>query len=148
MVGMMLCAISGTWNLAVSAASVMSQTAAMAQPKPKARPRTTPITGISQRRKAPAQLERLGRRPGRAFTHRLAADAEVVAGPSQHHDLGGLGGTEQELGQLDGHGVRGGVPDLWSIERDFQDRPLAGGENVAGHAWSSQTLSGGAAAAR
>ena len=53
MVGMMLCAISGTWNEAVSAASVMSQTAAMAQPKPKARPRTTPITGTSQRRKAP-----------------------------------------------------------------------------------------------
>src|SRR5262249_5193408 len=91
--------------------------------------------------------ERLGRRPGRAFTHRLAADAEIVASPSQHHDLGGLGSTEQELGQLDGHGVRGGVPDLWSIKRDFQDRPLPGGENVAGHAWSSQTLPGGAAPA-
>ena len=34
-------------------ARVMSQTAAMAQPKPKARARTTPITGISQRRNAP-----------------------------------------------------------------------------------------------
>src|SRR5260370_709014 len=53
MVGMMLWAISGTWNLALSAASVMSQTAAMAQPKPKARPCTTPMTGISQRRNAP-----------------------------------------------------------------------------------------------
>jgi len=52
MVGMMLCSISGIWNWAVSAASVISQTAAMAQPNPSARPFTTPMTGARTRRKA------------------------------------------------------------------------------------------------
>jgi hypothetical protein len=86
---------------------------------------------------AAAKLQRFRRRAGRAFAHSLAADAEIFAGAAEDDDLGGLAGAEQELGQFHRHGIGSGVADLWPIERDFQHRPLAGGENVAGHAWSS-----------
>jgi len=86
------------------------------------------------------QLERFRRRAGRALAHGLTADAEILAGPAQDHDFGALARAEQELRQFDPHGVGGGVSDLRAIERDFQHRPLAGGENVAGHAFSSQSV--------
>jgi hypothetical protein len=86
---------------------------------------------------AAAQLQCFRRCARRAFAHGLAADAEILAGAAQDDDLGGLGGAEQELGQFHRHGIGGGVADLWPIERDFQHRSLAGGDNVAGHAWSS-----------
>ena len=89
---------------------------------------------------AAAQLECLGRGAGRAVTHGLAADAEILSRTAQNYDLRCIAGTEQELGQLDCHGVRGSVSGLWPIERDFQHRSLVGSENFAGHAWSSQTL--------
>src|SRR5256885_1157668 len=78
-------------------------------------------------------------RAGRAFAHGLAADAEILAGPAQDHDFGALAGAKQELGQFNRHGVGGGVSNLRPIERDFQHRSLAGGENVAGHAFPSQS---------
>jgi hypothetical protein len=53
MVGMMLCAYSGTWNCARSPAKVTSHSAARAQPNPSARPRTIPTIGIGARRNAP-----------------------------------------------------------------------------------------------
>jgi len=59
--------------------------------------------------------------------------------PAQDHDFGALAGAKQELGQFNRHGVGGGVSDLRPIERDFQHRSLAGDENVAGHAFPSQS---------
>jgi hypothetical protein len=53
MVGMIWCDISGTEKLALSLAMVMSQAAAMAQPKPCAPPCTTAMIGIGQFRIAP-----------------------------------------------------------------------------------------------
>ncbi len=85
---------------------------------------------------APAQLVCLERRPGRPLAHGFAADAEIVARPAQHHDLGALAGAEQELGQLDRHGVGRRIADLRAVERDLEHRSLAGGENVVGHASS------------
>jgi len=75
---------------------------------------------------------------GRAFAHGLATDAEIVAGAAQHHDLGAFAGAQQKLGQFDRHAVGGGVADLRPIERDFEHRSFAGGDNFVGHAYPSK----------
>jgi hypothetical protein len=95
----MLCSISGIWNWALSAASVMSQTAAMAQPKP---------SGIA----------------GRPTARGGAPDAEIVAGAAQHDDARALGSAQQQLGQLLRHIVAGRVAVLRPIQGDLKNRAL------------------------
>src|SRR2546430_1858446 len=78
-------------------------------------------------------------RAGRAVAEGLAPHEEPPAAPARAEVVGVRAGAKEELGQFNRHGVGGGVSNLRPIERDFQPRSLAGGENVAGHAFASQS---------
>ena len=65
--------------------------------------------------------------------HAGAADAEVLAGAAQHHDVGFLRAPLDELRQLAHHVVGDGVAALGLVQRDAQDRPVLLHQNFVCH---------------
>ena len=145
MVGMMLCAISGTWNLAVSAASVMSQTA-----------------GDGAAEAEGAALHHADHRDLAAPEGAVAVEHHVVAaaqlrsaspaGPRadvcpwsrgrrrnpRRHRAGPRSPSfspapSRSLVSSTAIASEAALPDLGPVQGDFQHRALAGGQDLVGH---------------
>src|SRR5258705_5155092 len=96
MVGIILCAISGKENFALPLAMVMSHSAARAQPKPAARPWTTPTIGALQLRNAPYKSKIVSARLGTAYASCTGAGAPIAARPRQKSWPAPLNTTSRE----------------------------------------------------